>query len=57
MAYFINSDCIQCGACEPECEQGAISEADGNYVIDPAKCEDCATCVDVCPTGAIVKVE
>ncbi len=57
MAYVINSDCIQCGACEPECAQGAISEVDGNYVIDAAKCEDCGSCFDVCPTGAPQKVE
>jgi len=53
MTHVINSDCIQCGACEPECADGAISEIDGTYVIDAEKCQDCATCVDVCPSGAI----
>lgn len=54
MAYVINSDCIQCGACESECEKGAISLLDdGNYAVDPAKCEECGDCQDVCPTGAI----
>jgi ferredoxin len=52
MTYNITEDCIQCGACEPECAQGAISEIDGNYVVDASKCEDCASCADVCPTGA-----
>ena len=53
MAYKINEDCIQCGACEPECPEGAISEVDGLYMIDAATCQDCASCVSVCPTDAI----
>jgi len=53
MAYVINKDdCIQCGACETECPEGAISEIDGFYVIDAEKCKDCAACADVCPTGS-----
>lgn len=52
MAYVITEDCIQCGACEPECPEGAISEMNGTYVIDAAKCHDCGVCADVCPTGA-----
>lgn len=54
MAYVISKDdCIQCGACEAECPEGAISEVDGYYEIDPAKCQDCGQCCDVCPTGSI----
>jgi NAD-dependent dihydropyrimidine dehydrogenase PreA subunit len=55
MSYIISKDeCIQCGACESECPEGAISvDAEGFYVIDEAKCADCASCVDVCPTGSI----
>jgi NAD-dependent dihydropyrimidine dehydrogenase PreA subunit len=56
MAYKITDDCIQCGACEPECPESAISVIDGLYVIDPALCQDCAACADVCPTGACVPV-
>ena len=56
MPYIINKDdCIQCGACEAECPNGAISEQGGTYVIDEAKCEDCGDCVDVCPTSAIAQ--
>ena len=56
MAHTINSECIQCGACEVECPNGSISEVNGTYVIDAAKCEDCGDCVDVCPTSAISKM-
>lgn len=52
MAYVITDDCIQCGACEPECPEGAIAEVSGLYVIDASKCQDCGSCADVCPTGA-----
>ena len=53
MAYQIDAnECIACGACEPECAEGAISEQGGTYVIDAAKCQDCGNCADVCPVGA-----
>jgi len=57
MTYTITDDCIQCGACEAECPEKAISvNADGNYVIDAALCQDCGACADVCPTGAATKL-
>ncbi len=52
MAYKINDDCISCGACESECPSKAISEGDTHFNIDPAKCEDCGKCAEVCPVGA-----
>lgn len=52
MTYVITDDCIQCGACESECPEGAIAEVGGLYVIDASKCQDCGSCADVCPTGA-----
>ena len=52
MAYKINEDCISCGACEPECKNGAIKEGDTQFQIDPAKCEDCGKCAEVCPVNA-----
>ena len=55
MTHKINDSCIACGVCEPECSKNAISAGDPTYVIDPAKCDDCATCVSVCPVSAIEK--
>ena len=58
MAYLINEECINCGACEPECPNEAISEGDNFYVIDPNRCTDCvgafesSQCVEVCPVDA-----
>lgn len=58
MAYLITSDCINCGACEPECPNGAISEGDPVYVINPDKCTQCighyesSRCAEVCPVDS-----
>ena len=57
MAFIINDECINCGACEPECPTGAISEGDDKYVIDAEKCTDCGACAAVCPVDAPVAAE
>jgi ferredoxin len=55
MTTHITSDCINCGACEPECPNQAISEGDEIYVIDPSLCTECVgfydheACQAVCP--------
>lgn len=55
MATHITQDCINCGACEPECPNEAISEGDSIYVIDPELCTECVgfydheACQAVCP--------
>ncbi|MBI4297504.1 MAG: YfhL family 4Fe-4S dicluster ferredoxin [Chloroflexi bacterium] len=60
MAYRITEECINCGACEPECPNQAISEGEQYYVIDPAKCTECkgshasSKCAEVCPVDACV---
>jgi ferredoxin len=60
MAYKITEECINCGACEPECPNQAITAGDERYVIDPAKCTECvghfdsSQCAAVCPTEACV---
>jgi ferredoxin len=62
MANKITEDCSSCGACEPECPNQAISQGDDTYVIDPAKCDECAkqggehACKAVCPTDCIVQL-
>ena len=60
MAYKITDDCISCGACEPECQNQAISEGETIYVIDLDKCTECVgnfespKCAEVCPVDACV---
>jgi ferredoxin len=55
MATYITEECINCGACEPECPNEAISEGDSIYVIDPNLCTECVgfhdheACQAVCP--------
>ncbi|MBR2028439.1 MAG: 4Fe-4S binding protein [Oscillospiraceae bacterium] len=53
MAYKITDACISCGACADTCPVGAISEGDGQYVIDEGACLDCGACADSCPMSAI----
>ena len=60
MATTITDDCISCGACEPECPNNAISQADPIYVIDPKLCTECVgfhdyeACAAVCPVDCCV---
>ncbi len=55
MALKITEDCNNCGACEPECPNTAITEGDDIFIIDPAVCTECVgfhdepACVSVCP--------
>lgn len=59
MSLIITDECINCDVCEPECPNGAITQGDTIYVIDPAKCTECVghydtpQCVDVCPVDCI----
>ena len=61
MALLINDECVNCGVCEPECPNGAISEGDEFYEIEADKCTECvghfdeAQCIEVCPVECIVK--
>jgi len=60
VAYKITQDCANCGVCEPECPNKAISEGSETYVIDPARCTECVgyydepQCAAVCPVDACV---
>jgi ferredoxin len=59
VALLINEECINCGACEPECPNEAISEGEEIYVIDPERCNECVgfhdepQCISVCPVECI----
>jgi len=60
MANKITDECINCGACEPDCPNQAISQGDTVYVIEAAKCDECEgkaemACKAVCPVECIVK--
>jgi len=58
MSTKITEECVNCGACLPECPNEAITEdADkGLHVIAPEKCSECVgffdkeKCQEVCPS-------
>ena len=60
MSTFIDEDCINCGACEPECPNGAISEGSFIFEIDPDLCTECVgfhgdeACQSVCPVECCI---
>jgi ferredoxin len=59
MALMITDVCINCDVCEPECPNGAISQGEEIYEIDPALCTECVghfgipQCIEVCPVDCI----
>ena len=61
MALYITDECINCDVCEPECPNGAITQGDEIYVIEPSLCTECighydtSQCVEVCPVDCIPK--
>ncbi|TXI16999.1 MAG: YfhL family 4Fe-4S dicluster ferredoxin [Nitrosomonas sp.] len=60
MALIITDECINCDVCEPECPNGAISQGEEIYKIDPNLCTECVghynepQCVEVCPVDCII---
>lgn len=60
MATMITEECINCGACEPECPNEAITEGTEIYVIDPNLCTECVgfhneeACAAVCPVDCCI---
>jgi hypothetical protein len=60
MATMITADCINCGACEPECPNNAISQGETIFIIDPKLCTECVgfhdyeACAAVCPVDCCV---
>ena len=61
MALLITDECINCGVCETECPNTAITPGEETYVIDPARCTECAgffdepQCQLVCPVECIIQ--
>ena len=60
MATHITAECINCGACEPECPNEAITQGPDIFVIDPERCTECVgfheaeACQAVCPVTCCV---
>lgn len=60
MSTTITEECINCGACEPECPNQAISQGEEIFVIDPKLCTECVgfhdeeACAAVCPVDCCV---
>jgi ferredoxin len=63
MAMLITTDCISCGACEPDCPNEAITAGDAIYLIDTDKCTECVgafdapKCVELCPVENCIIVD
>jgi ferredoxin len=61
MALIIKEQCINCDVCELECPNGAISQGEEIYEIDPLLCTECVghhdtpQCMEVCPVDCITK--
>jgi len=61
MATMITEDCINCGACEDECPNGAISMGEEIFVIDPDLCTECVgfsseqACAAACPPDVCIQ--
>ncbi len=59
MALMITDECINCDVCEPECPNGAITQGEEFYEINPDLCTECvghfktSQCVEVCPVDCI----
>ena len=63
MSTLITDECINCGVCEPECPNEAISEGEDFYEIDADLCTECVgfhgeeACQEVCPVDCCIPDE
>ena len=63
MSTLITDECINCGVCEPECPNGAISEGEAFSEIDAELCPECVgfhgeeACQEVCPVDCCIPDE
>jgi len=60
VSTMITEECINCGVCEPECPNEAITEGEETFVINPSLCTECVgfhakeQCAEVCPVDCCV---
>jgi ferredoxin len=60
MATIITEECINCGACEPECPNAAITQGEDIYLINATLCTECVgfhgeeACASVCPVDCCI---
>ena len=60
MALIITDECINYNVCKPKCPNGAISQGEEIYQINPSLCTECVghynepQCVEVCPVDCII---
>ena len=63
MSTLITDECINCGVCEPECPNTAISEGEDFYEIEADLCTECVgfhgeeACQEVCPVDCCIPDE
>ena len=54
MIYIDDEKCDGCGACIPNCPEGAIQVIDGKArLVGEALCDGLGACVGFCPRGAM----
>ncbi len=63
MSTLITDECINCGVCEPECPNTAITEGEDFYEIEADLCTECVgfhgeeACQEVCPVDCCIPDE
>jgi NAD-dependent dihydropyrimidine dehydrogenase PreA subunit len=59
LLYIDRTACTGCGVCVDACLTGAISldENESVSAIEPALCNECLDCLEVCPNDAIQRAE
>jgi len=49
---WLKDKCTLCGVCVKACREGAITQKDGEILLDESKCNYCGRCVKSCPLDA-----